>query len=257
QLMEWELPNKYILNINEEFEQSEAEVAIPNVYFLQKASSGLFYACYGYSNKATVPPFNSVKSCCTLCLPFAFNQESRELLTMEKDSSENLSYIMSQHLEIQHKVGISQTMICVGKQLRMTASLWSRMTTLHFHDGISGEVCLCSEAAENGRIFFMEEDLCRHTSRRYQLCILAAVSMGLMPGAAYQGLPQQLETSVNRVLLFEDSGEQKIVDNDEKIGIKRTNIDAAYVSENFDLHGNHKAKFLNHDEEFEVNEANS
>uniref|UniRef100_A0A3Q7HHM0 Uncharacterized protein n=1 Tax=Solanum lycopersicum TaxID=4081 RepID=A0A3Q7HHM0_SOLLC len=32
------------------------------VYILQKASSGLFYACYGYSNKATVPPFNSVKS---------------------------------------------------------------------------------------------------------------------------------------------------------------------------------------------------
>ncbi|KAK6785557.1 hypothetical protein RDI58_019012 [Solanum bulbocastanum] len=60
-----------------------------NVYFLQKASSGLFYACYGYSNKATVPPFNSVKSCCMLCLPFAFNQESRELLTMEKDSQSN------------------------------------------------------------------------------------------------------------------------------------------------------------------------
>ncbi|WMV39849.1 hypothetical protein MTR67_033234 [Solanum verrucosum] len=34
-------------------------------------------------------------------------------------------------------------------------------------------------------------------------------------------------------------------------------VDGAYISDNFDLHGNNKAKFLNHDEEFDENEADS
>ncbi|WMV39848.1 hypothetical protein MTR67_033233 [Solanum verrucosum] len=98
----------------------------------------------------------------------------------------------------------------------------------------SGEVCLCSEAAESGRISNMEADLCQHTIQEISTLYLGCRRHGGFLNCYWMTLSSCASRFCPSgcMLLFMMCSvqweprmrEEDYIDNDETIGITRTSL---------------------------------